>query len=75
MDALIQHPMVGDDIGCISRNEQPLEFRIEGEQVFDQVPAVHLGHDHIAHDQVYISCMLLLAMRNASPGELAVSTL
>ena len=31
---------------------RPSDVRIDGQQVFGQVAAVHLGHDHIGHEQI-----------------------
>ena len=50
--------MVGNDVGRIAGHEQALEVRIEGQQVFGQIPAVHLGHDHVGHQKIDFACVL-----------------
>jgi hypothetical protein len=58
LNPFIQHAVMSDDVGRVAGHEQALEIRIKRQQVFGQVPAVHLGHDHVGHEQVDLAGML-----------------
>ena len=60
-------------IGGIAGHEQAFDIGIDGEQVFGQVTAVHLGHDHVGHEQVD-GAACSWARRMASPGVSAAIT-
>ena len=57
VDAFIQGTTMGYNIGCITRHKQALQPGINRQDVFSQVPAVHLRHHHIGHEQVYYADM------------------
>ncbi len=72
--AFVQHTVMGDDVGGIAGHEQPLEIRIVGEQIAGQLPAIHLGHDHVGHQQVdlppvFKSQTVRLAVGGGRPGQ------
>ena len=73
IDARVQYAVVGDDIGRIARHEQAFEVRIQGQEIFGQVPAVHLGHDHIGHEQMDFTGVRL-RQSDGLTGVLAAST-
>ena len=45
--------------GGVAGHEQTLEVGIDGQQVLGKVPTVHLGHDHVGHEQVNFAGMFM----------------
>ena len=59
MNALIEHAVVRYHVRRISRHEQALDVRINGEQRLRQVPAIHIGHHHVGYEQVNLATVFL----------------
>lgn len=67
VDALLQHTMMGNDVGGVAGHEQLFEARAQQEQAPGQITSVHFGHDYIGHQQMNPTGILHYQSM-ASPG-------
>ena len=52
VNAVIQDPVMGNDIGRVSGHEKGFDFRISCVKPAGQVSSVHGGHDHIGDQEI-----------------------
>jgi len=59
MHAFVQHAVMGNDVGGIAGHEQTPDVRVDKQQVFGQITAIHFGHDHVGQQQVDRTAVLM----------------